>query len=182
MNITIEYMPWKRAQSVAQDTPNTLVFGLTRTEAREPNYSWITKLVDSSDVFVTTGDPVNTYEEAESLTKIAVLDGTPRKRALDSREFGNQQVVPKVELGARMLKAGRVDGWYTVDHRAAYVWKSEGNALSELTFGDAVKTSEIWLAGNKDMDAEAVEKIKAAMEEIRADGAYEAIFNKYVGE
>lgn len=179
--INIEYMPWKRAQSQAQETPNTLVFGLTRTAAREPNYMWVTLLVESSDVFVTTSESVDSYEAAKALSTIAVMGGTPREKSLAKNDITNVEIVPKEELGARMLDGGRVDSWYTLDHRASYIWKQEGNDLSGLVLGKPVKTQEIWLAANKEMPDEDIEKIRAAMEDIRSDGTYDAIFKKYVG-
>ncbi len=182
VQIDIEYMPWKRAQNMAKETPNTLVFGLTRTPTREPDYMWITKLVDSSDIFVTMDKNVDSYDTAKDLSKIAVMGGTPREKSLVKNGVENIELVPEEQLCAKMLQAGRVEGWYTLDHRAAFIWKQEGNKLTDLVLGAPVQTQEIWLAANKDMPAEDVEKIKSAMEDIKADGTYDKIFQKYVGE
>ncbi len=70
LDLTVEWMPWKRAQVVVAEGEGLLLFGATRTAARESRYDWITNLVTVERVYVTIGDAVDSFEAAESLDHI----------------------------------------------------------------------------------------------------------------
>jgi len=180
VDIEIEYLPWSRAQVVAQETPNTLIFTIGRSEAREPKYTWIAQLAESNTVFATVGEKVDSLEAGKNLSAITVLANTPREKKLAGEGFTNFTPQQKVELCARMLNGGRVDAWYTLDVRATYVFKEYGLDTSKLVFGEPTSVLPLWLAGNLEFDAEVADKIKAAVESMKADGTVDAIKAKYL--
>ena len=181
VNMKINYLPWKRAQKKGQETPNSIVFGMTRTSKREPLYNWLVNLVEPDYVFVSTKAPVNNYDEARKLKAISVLAGTPRERLLKKEKFGNTQSVNKVELNAKKLKAGRVDTWFTLSHRAAYIWLQQGFSADKLIIGKSLKKTETWLGGNKVLPKGLKERFEKSLASIKADGTYEKLFKKYFG-
>ncbi len=180
LDIQIEYLPWKRAQVTAENTPGSLLFTLNKTEAREPKYHWVVEFFPTNWVFVTQSDPVNSLEEAESLSGFVVLANTPRSRSLKETDLTNWSEVENAKLAARMLDGGRVDAWYTLEARASNVFKQEGLDPSSLVIGEPLKSAPVWLAAHKDFDPAISEKIKMTFEEIKADGTLENIRNKYL--
>lgn len=180
VDIKIEYLPWKRAQKVVQNTPNTMLFTATRTQKREPIYGWIVEMAAPQELFVTTGDAVDGYEQGAGLERVAILDGTPRERQLNERGLTNLHPVQNTSNAAQMLNAGRVTAWYTLDQRAAWVYKTEGLDPALLVFGAPQRRLSNWLASNLEFDQEVATALATALDEMRADGTYDQILAKYL--
>lgn len=180
IEIQIEYLPWGRAQATVQETPNTILFAATRSEAREPLYSWITLMVEPREVFVTVGEPLNSFTDAADAGLVVVLDNSPRHGRLEREGLANVEPVRETQLAARMLNGGRVVAWYTFDHRAAFVFSSEGLDPSTLTFGEAQSSPQNWMAAHPDFDPAIAAQIDAAMADMRADGTYDEILSRYI--
>ena len=180
VDIEIEYLPWKRAQSEAQKKPNTMIFAIGRTEKREPSYRWITNLTEAGTVFVSMDRPIDSYDEARSLSLISVLANTPRDRLLKAKNFTNYRTVQESKLAVRILDGGRADAWLTLDARAKYLFKREGKDPSKLVLGKPLSVLGLWLASNPSFDDAVAEKLKAAMDSIRADGTYDKILARYI--
>ncbi|MQQ07606.1 transporter substrate-binding domain-containing protein [Epibacterium sp. SM1979] len=180
VEIDIQYLPWKRAQATVQKTPNSLLFTASRSAAREDIYGWVVEMVSPREAFVTTSAPVNSLEEGAALSRIAILAGTPRERRLNEAGFTNLQASKDTQTAARLLEGGRVEAWYTLDQRAAFVFKSEGFDPSQLTFGEPTRVNSNWLASNKEFPADVSAALAAALDEMRADGTYDAILAKYL--
>ena len=178
--VEIEYLPWKRAQAVAQKTPNSLLFTAARTKSRETTYNWIAEMVVANEVFATTTDAVNSVEDARSLDRIATLGGTPREKHLNELGFENLQSTPDTATAARILTGGRVDAWYTFNQRVLYAVKEAGIDPETVVIGDAVRSSPMWLASNTEFDPVVSDKLATALAEMRTDGTYDAIVNKYL--
>ncbi len=179
IEIEFKYLPWKRAQSDAQATPNSLITTMIRSTAREEKYNWIIPLLESQTAFISLTKPVNSFEEGQALKKVAVLRGTPRERNLTKQNFGNIHAVNGTDLAARLLNGGRVDAWYTIVQRAAFVFKSEGYDPGSLVVGTPTSVASLWLASNKTFDSALAQKIKTTVEEFRKTPEYQAILDKY---
>lgn len=180
IKIEIEYVSWKRAQTLTQNTPNTLIFAIGRTETREPLYKWVTELEQAKTVFVTTNNKINSFEEAQKLDNITVLANTPRERKLEKEGFNNYSALQRVELCARVLNGDRADAWYTIDTRAQYVFKEDGLDMNKLIFGEPTNILPLWLAAHPDFDQDVADKLSTAMESIKADGSIEGISQTYL--
>ena len=181
VKLNLKYLPWKRAQKMGQQTPNSVVFGMTRTSKREPKYNWLVNLVEPDYVFVSTKKPVNSYDEAKALKNISVLAGTPRERRLKAEKFDNFETVNKVGLNAKKVHGGRSDAWFTLSHRAAYVWLQEGFAADKLIVGKSVKKTETWLGGNKELPKGLKERFEKSLASMKSDGTYQKFYKKYFG-
>jgi polar amino acid transport system substrate-binding protein len=179
-DLETEYLPWKRAQKVAEDEPGTIVFGLGRNKKREPKYKWVMNLLTAERVFVSLGDPINSIEDARGLGKIG--SRSLYYTQLENQDFtniSNSDIVNNLQK----LKAGRVDAVYTVSSRAVFVWSQElGFAPLDLVIGSSISPVTIWLAAHKDFDDAKVERLQEALKELVADGTYDAIHKKYFGD
>ena len=182
VDLTIDYLPWKRSQEIVANTPNTIIFGLGRSKKREAKYSWLAKVLEYNYVFVTTKSPVNSYEEAKKLKNIIVLLGTPREQILRTKNFTNFRAVSKVVSGARSIHMGKADAWMTLDYRAAYFWHKEGFPGESLVIGKPLKTSQNWIAGNKVLPDGLKERFKQSLASIKADGFFQTLHRKYFGD
>ncbi|KIT14355.1 substrate-binding periplasmic protein [Jannaschia aquimarina] len=179
LDLEIEWMPWKRAQAVVAQKPGLLLFGATRTAAREERYEWVTPLITAERVFITAGDQINDFEGARGLGLIAA-------RSI-YRETLLKMGFPNVEEGHshsnyQKLKSGRVDAIFTISVRARYIWEKElGFADDAFTVGRSVSSSDVWLAASKGYDRETARRLHEASLQIRSDGTFEKLHEKYFG-
>lgn len=180
VEIEIKYLPWKRAQTTVLSTPNTMLFTATRTASREEQYNWIVEMAAPEEVFVTLKQPINSYDEGRALERVAIKSGTPRDKELAAQGLTNLAPVNDVSIAAKQLAAGRVTAWYTLNQRAAFVFKSEGLDPSQLVFGTPQRKLSNWLASNPEFDPEIAAKLAQALDEMRADGTYDAVLKKYL--
>lgn len=180
VDLEIEYVPWKRAQAIAKDEPNTLVFGLARNATREPHYAWLVQLRKTEGGFFTTGTRIDTYAEAEGLASIG-------SRSIYAREllgmgWTNVDESESDVANLRQLQAGRVDAVFGLIERGIFEWKELGFDPATLVIGEPLMFADQWLAGHKDFPADVGEKLKAALVELQADGTYDALNRKYFGD
>ena len=173
------FLPWKRAQMMAIDTPNSIIFPLTRTEERETQYRWIAPIFEVPVMFITKeGAPIiNTIEEAKKLKKIAVLIGTPQEDFIDSQGFTR---VAKVNGNAlfNALDNDKVDAIYTAGPEAIIGWKNGGHG-GNLQMGKPIQTLPLWIATSKKSTDIDNEKWKAALNQTMESGFFDKTFNKY---
>lgn len=182
-NVELEFtfLPWQRSQNEAATTPNSLIIPVGRNPTREPKYSWIVKTFVSNQLFVSNGDPVNSVEAASALESVTVLGGTPRENQLNEAGLSNLNISRNPEMAAKLLTAGRVNAWYTLDQRALYAIKSLGVSRDTVTMGQTLSSTDIWVAANKEFDPAISKALAAALEEMRTDGTYDRIMEKYTG-
>jgi len=180
IDITIEYMPWKRAQSTVQQTPNSLLLPTSRTTPREDIYAWVSQLLVADEVFATKSSSIDSLDQARGLKSIAIMGGTPRDKRLHAEGFENLTVTKDTITAIRLLDAGRTDAWFTLNHRFFYTLKQEGLDPNSVTVGTPIKSQHLWLAAHKDFDADTAAALAKAMEELQADGTYDAILAKYL--
>lgn len=181
-NVEVEfvYLPWKRSQAEAQKHPGSLILTIGRSAAREDSYGWITEVLVTNEVFATTGAAVNSIKEAQALNRVSTLAGTPRERRLKEAGLSNLQASKDTDTAARLLTAGRVDAWYTFDHRALYAVKASGINPDEVTVGTPIRSTPLWLASHLDFDPAVAKALSAALADMHADGTYDTIMNKYL--
>lgn len=175
----IEYLPWAEAQRIAKTEPNVGILSLTRSPERETEYRWLAKIL-TDDLILVGGQGI----DVSVLDKVrdrptGVLARSGAEALLKERGF--TRIVPQTEewMNARLMRQRRIDAWLAPRLMIIYAMVETRGDLGALTFGEIVRSSEIWLAGSRDLpDAEA-SKWQKAFEQVRADGTYKRIADQY---
>ncbi len=172
------YLPWKRAQMMAQKDPLGVIFPLARTASREPVYLWVCKIFDVPVMFISLeGDKVlNSYAEAALHRGIGVVRGTPQEEKL------LEQNVPHVALtGEELYQALHrrdVTAIFTASSEALYGWKTAGFE-EKLQFGKILMTLPLWIAANKNSTHIEPLRWRKSLERLKGNGKYQKIFSHY---
>ncbi len=113
IEVNLKFEPWSRAQSDTQAGKDLAIIALTRTPEREPKYTWIVPLLsDPLWLHATRGD-LNISALDGCTLNISVLRGTPQEDTLRQAGLTKLDLTTNDNSGAKMLKAGRVDAWFT---------------------------------------------------------------------
>ncbi|MEM9796417.1 MAG: transporter substrate-binding domain-containing protein [Pseudomonadota bacterium] len=178
IDIELTFGPWERAQKAVQRGENAYLMAPTRNAQREDLFDWIIPVLELDRVFLTTGPQIDDYESARALTGIAARGAY--FRSLEAQGFDNVSQVD-TENALRMLEAGRVDAVFTLRERAFIVWGELGFAPEELVSGASIKAVTLWLAGPKGSDPDITKSLRAALDEIKSDGSYDALSERHFG-
>ena len=185
MELNIVFKPWARAQHLVQTAPENkglLIAPLTRTANREPLYEWIIPLVDYKLQMVTNDSGVPIGDEAAMKNeKICVLRSSPAEYKL--QELGYSKVDTKnTELECLQLlkhkrtKAVLCHGFLLGVHN----YKQFGGNPGELIKGVSYPGGTIYLAASKGtVNDDDQAKFKTILENMKKDGIYNAIINRY---
>jgi polar amino acid transport system substrate-binding protein len=178
-------LPWARAQVLVSRGSNQLIIPLSRTPERESLYTWIASIIPMERAFFSLDKPVNSFAEARNrYQRIAVGAGTAQLEILRNQGFSEKQInILKLgESPVRMLELGRVDAWFTGVFEGLYEWPSSdiSSISSKLQMSPVLYSADLYLACSLSCDADMVEKLRASVHSLRADGTIERVKKSYL--
>ncbi len=167
----IEYMPWYRAQEIAQSEPRVGILALTRSPEREARYRWLVELLQ--DDLVLVGSPGVDVSDLSRVKDrpVGVLERSGAEAL--ARSLGFSKLSPQREewMNAKRMKDRRIDAWIAPRAMVVHAVREVRGNLDVLQFGQVVRTSRLYLATSPDLpDAEA-EKWQAAWATMQTDGS-----------
>lgn len=172
----IRILPFQRAVREL-DRGHTLYPALMRTPQREHRYVWIGEVYVDRAVFFTrsTSPAVNGLDAARRLPRIAVLRGSELQGLLQSLALENFETSNSEADNARLLRAGRIDGWFTPHAVGRATWKELGFRPEELRSSDGFAVLPFWIAASANLPPETIAGLRAAYRAMRDDGRYRRI-------
>lgn len=176
----VKFEPWARAQADAQSGHDVAILPLTRTPERESKYTWIVPLL-SDQLYLQT---IRTDLDIPSLAKagtlsIATLRNTPQEDLLRQAGLSKLELVNDEDAGAKMLKAGHVDAWFTRGMVASFTYAQNGGDPKQLVRSAETETPPMYLGGSPDFPKATAEKLSQALASMKADGSYDRILQAY---
>lgn len=177
VNYKIIHYPWARSQSIVENTPETLIFPLTRTKTREDLFRWSFKIFKTQTHFVTINGKKLDRESAR--TK---LIGVQRESSWDNWLKENKYTKVKrleseKEQLSKMLLMGRLDAWFVERSVAEKNLKSNGTV--KITYSDPIVKFNTYLATNKKVPYSKIDLLKKSFLTLIRSGEYEEILQKY---
>lgn len=187
LDTVIKSCPWKRAEKMLENNNNTLAF-LSRNEKRENKYKWIGpiyprtlslyKLKSRSDIQIVNVEDIIKF-------KIGVVRGFASVNEL--LKFGipknNLEYVHHDTLNINKLFAKRIDLITNNDIVLAHLLRQKNHNLNELEKVIMVVEEGknfFYFGLNKDTAANIEQKLKQAFDQIKNEGIYDNILQKYL--
>lgn len=183
--IKIVPMPWRRAQALAQEEAGAGAATVTRVPSREPLYVWVEEYMPLRLTFFVKKDSTLYPKSIEDLkgVKVAVERGSAADYFVGGLQDHGIKIEPvtRPELIPRMMKADRVEGWLIWDIIGMENFRQQ-NMLKDVrrTFNQVL--GPIYLATNSSVSEANLEKWRAALNEMKADGTIQAILESYYGD
>ncbi|QTA89746.1 substrate-binding periplasmic protein [Desulfonema magnum] len=181
--------PWVRAYRMASEQKNVLIYTIRRTRKRDPLFKWICPLVPSQSVFLyklkkRTDIVINSLEDAKKYT-VGEVRGDAGADFLLKHGFvknKNLELVARGEQNIKKLFAERITLILDTELSLAYLTKSVGKPFDQLEKAFLLYEGgeDICMAFSKTTPDELAERVRAAFEEVRAEGTPEAVMEKYL--
>jgi polar amino acid transport system substrate-binding protein len=175
----IKMMSWNRAFELARNNSDTCVFSTARIKERESSFHWIGPIATGN--WAVFGSP-------DKLGKITRLEDI--KRSSIGTEVGNVSVPYLSEKGFRMVTSietattfknvawGRIDYATAGDIHGKKI-VMDNHLEDKVVWLFNYQTSDYYLACNLKMDVETISQLNLKLREMKADGTYKNIDNKY---
>ncbi len=175
----MKMMSWNRAYELARNNPDTCVFSTVKIKERESLFQWVGPI--STGNWAVFGSP-------DKVGKITRLEDI--KRARIGTEVGNVSVTYLSEKGFHMVTSsesattfknvarGRIDYATAGDIHGKKIIQ-ENQLEDKLVWLFNYQTSDYYLACHPKMPAETIDLLNRKLREIKMDGTYKAIDNRY---
>ena len=167
-SLTLRF-PWDRIYQQTMTTANHGLFSTSMSEARKPLFKWVGPIAQYQSVLVgRTGrhPQISTLEQAKAY-RIGAYQSAAVSQHLERLGFTPQNALRDQE-NIRKLQRGQIDLWATSDP----VWRvyAKEQGVDDLQTVLSFETSQLYLALNKDTPDEVVERLQAALEQMRREG------------
>ncbi len=171
--------PWERIYKLALEKPGYGVFVTARLPEREALFKWVGPIGPDDWVLLGRGDSTITLDSLEEAKRYKVGAYKGDAIADHLQQQGLQPVTAlRDQLNAKKLMAGQIDLWATGDPAGRYLAKQAG--VSGLKTILRFDSAELYLALNKAVPDEVVQKLQAELEQMRGEGVVDDILGRYL--
>ena len=177
-SLTLRF-PWERIYKLALENPGYGVFVMARLPEREKLFKWVGPIGPDDWIMLAKTDSKITLDSLEQARKyrIGAYKGDAIAETL-AKQGLNPIVVLRDQDNARKLINGQIDLWATGDPAGRYLARQEG--VNDLKTVLRFNSAELYLALNKDVPDDVVARLQAALDELRKEGAVDAIMARYL--
>jgi polar amino acid transport system substrate-binding protein len=171
--------PWDRIYKLALEKPGYGVFVTARLPEREVLFKWVGPIGPDDWVLLGRRDSTITLASLKDAGRYSVGAYKGDAIAEHLQQQGLQPVTAlRDQLNAKKLMDGQIDLWATGDPAGRYLAKQAG--VSGLKTILRFDSAELYLALNKGVPDEVVQKLQAELERMRAEGLVDDIRNSYL--
>ncbi|MCF6178218.1 MAG: transporter substrate-binding domain-containing protein [Geopsychrobacter sp.] len=179
----IQLIPWAKGYEAVKNQPNTVLFAMTRTEARESLFKWVGPLAPARIVVmarkadgikIDSVADLNKYKIGairEDIGEQLLLSGGVSKDSVDASS--------SIEANIKKLDRGRIDLWAYDQTVAMYAIKKAGYNPQDFESVYVLKDGALYYAFNKGTDEGLIQKFQTALDAVKQSGEYAKILGAY---
>ncbi|WP_454913031.1 substrate-binding periplasmic protein [Stutzerimonas chloritidismutans] len=171
--------PWERIYGMALEQPNYGVFVTARLPEREELFKWVGPIGPDDWVLLARGDsPINlTSLDQARQYNIGAYKGDAIAEHLDGQGL-QPQLALRDQENVKKLIDGKIDLWATGDPAGRYLARQDGvTGLKRVLRFDS---AELYLALNKQVADETVQKLQKALDQMRSEGVIDEVNARYL--
>lgn len=178
----IQMVPWARGLRYLDSEPDTVLFSMSRTAQRNPLYQWVGPIAETVFGFYTQAQSkieINSLEDAKKVESIGVYRDDVRDQFLTKAGFTNLERANDNVLNFKKLMAGRFVMYAGASNGIKSDAERAGFNVADVKLAYPFLTTQDFLAVSKNTDPAVVAKWNAALESMKKDGSFRAIYRKY---
>ncbi|HSX70892.1 MAG TPA: ABC transporter substrate-binding protein [Pseudomonas sp.] len=170
--------PWERVYNQALDEAGYGLFSVARTAEREALFKWVGPIAGEDWVLLARGDSpiqLSSLQQAGEYRLGGYKGDAPSQHVVDQGLAVQLSLYDKEN--PERLANGQIDLWVTSSVAGQYLARQQGHAdfRVALTFG----RGDLYLALNRQTSDATVDKLRAALEQLRDEGALQGVMQKY---
>lgn len=167
-SLTLRF-PWDRIYQQTMTSPNHGLFSTTLSEARRPLFKWVGPIAQYQSVLVglKDGGPRPADLQQAKAYRIGAYQSAAVSQHLERLGFKPLNALRDQE-NIRKLQRGQIDLWATSDPVWRFYAREQGVEGLETVL--SFETAQLYLALHKDTPDEVVQRLQAALEQMRAEG------------
>ncbi len=183
----IELLPWARGYKIVQNEKNTCLFAMTRTEARENLFKWAGPLAPALIVLTAKKSnhiKINSIDDLKKYNIGTIIEDVG-EQLLNEKGISNDKLdriggTNAINISIKKLDKGRID-LFSYDSNVLK-WKIKQNGLNPNDYETVyvLKKGKLSFAFNKNTPDKVVNQIQKAIDEVKKDGTYQKILDKYL--
>lgn len=179
----IQVLPWAKAYATVQDTPQTVLFAMTRTKTREPLFKWAGPIAPNRSVLIARkadGIKIGSYADVGKY-KVGVVRNNVNEQLLLENGVPKSAIDETSSVDANMKKIdrGRIDLWATSEMVSFYGLKKAGYDTNAYESVFVQKEGQLYYAFHKDTDDALVQKFQKAIDAVKASADFQKIMTRY---
>lgn len=165
----IQVMPWARAYRTALTKPNTVIFSMVRTPAREDKFHWLGVVAKTKTFLISMGhrsDIKITFLSDLNNYRVGVKRHDVVYEYLKQHDLLHSAVVlPETSVTIEMLIKGRIDVIAASPVHLSYMCKKLNCATADFSFLFELEdlNSDFYIAANKNTSLEVVNLLKQTL-------------------
>lgn len=178
----IQVVPWARGLNEVNTKPNTILFSMTRTAERNPLYKWVGPVNEISFALYSKSDSnikINNLNDAKKLKAIGVYNQDVRDQYLTKQGFTNLERVTDNNINIKKVMTNRLDVYADSNDSYKSNAVAAGYKESDLKPVYVFMKSQLYIAMSKETPTETVNKWNKALEDMKKDGSFKKIYDKY---
>ena len=183
----IKLWPWAKGYRQVLRRTGTVLFSTTRTEEREELFAWVGPISPTTIALIAHKDrrlSVSGIEDAKQLKIGVVIDDVGEqlllRQGFDAHNLDRVSGSDVTLLSIRKLVMGRIDLWSYERNVAMWEIRDKGLDPDDFETVHVLSEGELYYAFNRDTPPELIARMQQALDEIRQDGTYAKIIERYV--
>lgn len=181
-NHPIEVVSWSWGYNMVKKEANTVLFAMTRTEERNPQFQWVGPISEHKFAFYGKKDSklnITSLEDAKKVGKIGVYANDVRAQYLTKAGFKNLDQAYDQLSSYKKLLNGRVDMLVASQMALADSIKFYGLNINDFKLLYVFFKAQLYIAFSLNTPTETVKEWSTALESMKKDGSFEKILKKY---
>jgi len=182
----IVMLPWSRAYSYVQTEKNTVLFSTTRTKQREKLFKWVGPIAENIIALMAKKNKHIKIKSLHDITKYKI--GVVREDigeqillnlGISSKQIENTGGVDAIHKVIKMLNRDRFEVLSYNEDSAYLEIKKLGFDVNDYERVYVLSKSELHYAFHLDTSDEIIKMFQKALDELKEEGTYEKILDKY---
>lgn len=176
-------MPWDQAYQQVLKEGNTALFSTMMTPERKVQLQWVGPIntMDTSLYALKgSGLQIRTLDDARNIGKIATVADYYSEQVLKKEGFSNLDSQPNEEAAVRKLLDGEAQLFVSNNTVLPALLRKVGADMSQLEIVFTVSTDLGYIAFSPSTPPELVAKWQQALDAMKRDGSFDAIYEKWL--
>lgn len=178
----IQLLPWARSYNDVQEKPNTILFSMTRSKERENLFKWVGPITPTKIVIIAKKADKVKIANAGDLKKykIGAIRDDIGHQLLTKNGVTDPELSADIVTIIKKMDAKRLDIWAYEENVAYWGLKNNGKNLADYETVYTLLSADLYIAFHKSTPDNVITEIQNTMNEIKKDGTYQKILNKYL--